>query len=163
MQKTMNNHIPDIYELVDVPEDLDVKYVMKYFLDEKHVIKHFLGRTREEARKMIDEEDPYPVGVYTEDLSYMATKGFSYYLPSFIEVYKTQFEREGEEYVEEICGGMLTAMYIHAKDHVESITDNKEIILDFFNFLESKKVDMIEDERYKGMISMIKEIIMETT
>ena len=68
MQKTMNDGIPGINELVDVPEDLDAKYV----------IKHFYGKTIEEASELFFLHPYY----YAEDLLWMSVKAYFYYINS---------------------------------------------------------------------------------
>ena len=141
----MKEHIPSMMELIVEPTDLDCK----------HVVKHFLGLTRAEAQKMIADEKPYPCSTYTEDLMWMAPKGVSYYLTSFIEAYKIQLNRGGDEYAAELGGGILCSLSFHAGYQPEVIIDNWEVISDFISFLRSNDIALLKDEHYCQYISEI--------
>lgn len=141
----MKKTIPKIEELIGEPTDLDCR----------NVVKHFLGLTQEEAQKMIAEEAPYPCSVYTEDLMFMAPKGVSYYLISFIEAYKIRLNRGGEEYADELGGGILCSLSFHAYYHPEVITDNWGVISDFISFLRSNNIGLLESKLRCEYISEI--------
>ena len=132
-------------ELIEEPTDLDCK----------SVVKHFLGLTRAEAQKMIADENPYPCSMYTEDLMWMAPKGVSYYLTSFIEAYKIQLNRGGDEYADELGGGILCSLSCHAGYQPEVIIDNWEVISDFVSFLRSNDIALSKDEFHCQYISKI--------
>ena len=141
----MKEHVPDMMELIEEPTDLDCK----------SVVKHFLGLTRAEAQKMIADENPYPCSMYAEDLMWMAPKGVSYYLTSFIEAYKIRLNRGGDEYAEELGGGILCSLSYHAGYHPEVIIDNWEVISDFISFLRSNNIGLLEDKLRCKYISEI--------
>ena len=99
-------------------------------LDEKNVIKHFLGLTQLEATKMIVLGEPYPCTVYTEDLMWMSDEGFTYYFPSFVAACQIVLHLKGEEYAEDLCSGVLTAVSFRADVNPDNIFNNKKSVME---------------------------------
>lgn len=145
----MKNKNLKISKLVDYPDGLD----------EKYVIKHFLGLSQLEATKMIAEENPFPFTVYTEDLMWMNEEGFTYYFPSYVAACKIVCNKEGKEYAEILCSGILTAVGFLAEEYPNSIINNKEIMIEFINFLEKNAEEMISDAFYNDMLSRINKLL----
>lgn len=146
----MKNKNLKISKLVDYPEGLD----------EKNVIKHFLGLSQLEATKMIAEEDPFSFTVYTEDLMWMNEEGFTYYFPSYVAACNIVCNQKGKEYVESLCSGILTAVGFLAEEYPNSIINNKEIMIEFINFLEKNAEELISDYAfYNDMLSSINKLL----
>lgn len=136
-------------KLVDFPEGLD----------EKYVIKHFFGLNQLEATKMIAEENPLPFTVYTEDLMWMSEEGFTYYFPSYVAACKIVCNQKGKEYVENLCSGILTAIAFRAEEFPGSIKNNKGIVIEFINFIEKEAEEMISYVVYNNKLSEIKKLL----
>lgn len=136
-------------KLVDFPEGLD----------EKNIIKHFFNLSQLEATKMIADETPYPCTVYTEDLMWMAEEGFAYYFPSYVAACKILHHQKGIEYVEDFYSGILTAIAFRAEEFPRSIENNKEIVIEYINFLETEAEKMLSDEVYINKILKIKTLL----
>ena len=145
----MKNKKRKITKLVDFPEGLD----------EKNVIKHFLGLSQLEATIMIAEESPFPFAVYTEDLMWMSEEGFTYYFPSYVAACKIVCSQKGKEYVENLCSGILTAIAFHAEEFPNSIKNNKEIVIEFINLIEKEAEELISDVVYNNKLSEIKKLL----
>jgi len=138
-----------ISKLVDDPDGLD----------EKYVIKHFLGLSQSEATKMIAEENPFPFAVYTEDLMWMNEEGFTYYFPSYVAACQMVCKQQGKEYVHDLCSGILTALDCHAESSPHHIIKNKEIMIEFINFLEENAEEVMSDAFYSDKLSRINELL----
>lgn len=140
----MKGFIPRIDKLVEDPNGLD----------EKYVIKHFLGldrtRVKNMLKNMVKEAEPAPCCVYTEDLMWMAEEGFSYYLPSFVEAYKESYKEYGEYYAEDLCTGMLCSISCFASFYPECILRNRDVVLSFLEFMETEKVEILKDPLHYG-------------
>lgn len=137
-------------ELVDFPEGLD----------EKHVIKHFGGLSRLEATRMIAEENPFPFTVYTEDLMWMSDAGFTYYFPAYVAACKIVCNQKGKEYVENLCAGILTAIAFRAEEFPGCIINNKEIVVEFISFLEKEAEEMISYSVYNKKLLEINKLLV---
>lgn len=105
---------------------------------------------------MIAKENPYPFTVYTEDLMWMSEEGFTYYFPSYVAACKIVCNQKGKEHVESLCSGILTAIAFRAEAFAGSIKNNKEIVIEFINFIEKEAEEMISNVVYNNKLSEIK-------
>lgn len=125
-------------------------------LDEKNVIKHFLGLTQLEATKMIVLGEPYPCTVYTEDLMWMSDEGFTYYFPSFVAACQIVLHLKGEEYAEDLCSGVLTAVSFRADVNPDNILNNKKSVMELLRLLESETDELIDDYQRDKLVTIKK-------
>jgi len=82
-------------------------------LDEEHVLKCFLGKSQEQAYAMVLGNPMY----FTEDLTYMAAKGLTYYLP----VYERYLRLDNSQHDADFAGGALTALHSRIKHCNDSL------------------------------------------
>lgn len=137
--------IPTLLELVGVPDDLDAQ----------SIAEDFLGLSRESAQRMVEEWDSDFMLRYGEELMIMAEKGFTYYLPAYIDALKN-FLRCGDEeerasLLADDFRNLLDTIGFHAEWHPDTERKNQVVVEDFLRFYESEA-----PERHSASVTMAK-------
>ena len=124
--------IPALPELVGVPEDLDAQ----------SIAEDFLGLSLEAAQRMFEEWGADFMLRYGEDLMFMAEKGFTYYLPAYIDALKNFLrcgdEEERSSLLEDDFRNLLNTIGFHAEWSPDTVRKNQVVIEDFLRFYESE-------------------------
>jgi hypothetical protein len=100
-------------------------------LDERYVVKHFLGKTQADARKL------YPSGGLhlTEDFTYMASAGLSYYLPPAFDYLRDDESTHDWEF----CHGLLCSLSCQFTSHRRPTSDVVLLIKEIARYCDSHR------------------------
>lgn len=131
----MNDNIPGMSELVDVPEDMDAKYV----------IRHFYGKTIEEASELFFLHPYY----YEEDLLWMGVKAYFYYIHSIKKHLQSDEGKYDDVFISNVLGTIEHRLK-NEPDFKRAFNYQKKGILDILSIIKKNIDDSLMAENGLG-------------